>query len=96
MYTKYNYTYLCKSICILQYVKLIKYSYIYKSMYTKYNYTYLCKSICILQYVKLIKYSYIYKSMYTKYNYTYLCKSFYQYCGLYISETYNFTSITIF
>ena len=30
------------------YVKLIKYSYIYKSMYTKYNYTYLCKSIYIL------------------------------------------------
>ena len=44
MYTKYNYTYLCKSICILQYVKLIKYSNIYKSMYTKYNYTYMCKS----------------------------------------------------
>ena len=25
------------------YVKLIKYSYIYISMYTKYNYTYMCK-----------------------------------------------------
>ena len=23
LYTKYNYTYLCKSICILQYVKFI-------------------------------------------------------------------------
>ena len=42
MYTKYNYTYLCKSICILQYVKLIKYSYNYKSMYTNFNYTYMC------------------------------------------------------
>ena len=27
-----------------KYVKLIKYSYNYKSMYTKYYYTYLCKS----------------------------------------------------
>ena len=44
MYTKYNYTYLCKSICILQYVKLIKHSYNYISMYTKFNYMYLCKS----------------------------------------------------
>ena len=26
------------------YVKLIKYSYIYISMYAKYNYTYMCKS----------------------------------------------------
>ena len=60
MYTKYNYTYLCKSICILQYVKLIKYSYNYKSMYTKYNYTYLCKNIfmnnIIRMYTKSIYY----------------------------------------
>ena len=56
MYTKYNYTYLCKSICILQYVKLIKYSYIYISMYTKYYYTYLCKnSVSVIIFEKIDK-----------------------------------------
>ena len=53
----------------LEYIKLVKYSFIYISMYIKYNYFF----------KKLMKYSYIYISMYTKYKYTYMCESIYSY-----------------
>ena len=59
------------------------------------NYTIICIRIHV-RICKIDKNSNNYKSLYTKYNYTYLCKSIFQYCGLYISETYKFTSITIF
>ena len=41
---KYFYSYYNEFEYNHDYVKLMKYSYIYISMYTKYNYTYMCKS----------------------------------------------------
>ena len=42
---KYFYDHCKKFVYNHDYVKLMKYSYIYISMYTKYNYTYMCERI---------------------------------------------------
>ena len=44
-YEKYFYGHCNEFEYIHDYVKLMKYSYIYTSMYTKYNYMYICENI---------------------------------------------------